>query len=58
MQARGMLLKLVAHMVLLYGSNICVMTGAMLKVLEGFHHRAAWRIARMTAQSIEEGEWE
>ena len=45
-------------MVLLYGRNIWVMTGAMLKVLEGFHHRADRRIVGMTAQSTEEGEWE
>ena len=50
-QVCEVLYKVVAHMVLLYGSNIWVMTGAMLKVLEGFHHQADRRIVGMTAQS-------
>ena len=36
-------------MVLLYGSEIWVVTGVMLKVLEGFHHRATRRITGMMA---------
>ena len=38
-QARGMMYKAVANLVLLYGSEIWVVTGEMLKVLEGIHHR-------------------
>ena len=30
----------------------------MLKMLEGFHHRLAWRIVGMTAQRAEYGNWE
>ena len=35
-----------------------VVTGEMLKVIEGFHHRASWRIAGMMAWRVEVGEWE
>ena len=48
-----MLYKVVVQMVLLYGSNIWVMEGSILKVLEGFHHQATRRIVVMTAQSTE-----
>ena len=34
----GPIHKAVAQSVLLYGSEIGVVTGEMLKVLEGFHH--------------------
>ena len=44
-QDRGMLYKAVAHTVLLYGIDSCVMKVAMLKVLEVFHHKSAQRIA-------------
>ena len=54
----GMLYKLVTQMVLLYGSESWVVTGEMLKVFEGFYHRADRKIARMTACSAEDGEWE
>ena len=40
-RARGMLYKVVAQTVILYGSGSWVVTGAMLKLLEGFHIRAA-----------------
>ena len=43
---------------LLYGSGIWVVTRAMLKVLEGFYHRAARRIMGMTAKHVADGEWE
>ena len=56
-RARGMLYKVVAHKVLLNGSESWVVTEAMLKVLEGFHHRAARRIAGMTDHHVEDGEW-
>ena len=37
--------------------EIFVVTGAMLKVLEGFHHRAALRIAVMAACRAEDGDY-
>ena len=57
-QARGMLYKVVVQMVLLYRINSWVVTGAMMKVLEGFRHQAAWRIAVIMHRNIEDGEWE
>ena len=48
-RARSMLYKAVAQTVLLYGSESWVMTGAMMKVLEGFHHQATQCIAGMTS---------
>ena len=39
-RASGEMYKLVAQLVLLYGRESLVVTGDMLKVLEGFHHRA------------------
>ena len=56
-QARGMMYKAVAQSVLLYGSDIWVTTGDMLKVLEGFHHRVTRQITRMTATYGAGGEW-
>ena len=55
-RAQGMLYKAVAHMVILYVSVSWVVTVSMLKVLEVFHHWAAWRIAGMTARNEEGGE--
>ena len=46
---RGMIYKAVAQSVLMYGSLSWVVTGEMLKVLEGFHHQVARRITGMTA---------
>ena len=43
---------------LLYVSNIWVATGEMLKVLKGFHHRAARRITGMAAKYGAGGGWE
>ena len=39
----------VAKLVILYVSDRWVVTGEMLKVLEGFHHQVARRITGMTA---------
>ena len=47
-----------AQLVLFYGINIWVVTGEMLKVLEGFHHRAVQRITGMTEKRGAGGEWE
>ena len=57
-RARGMMYKSVARSVLLYGSESWVVTGEMLTVPEGFHHRAARRITGMTATRGAGGEWE
>ena len=35
-----------------------VVTDVILKVLEGFHHQVAWRIAGMPDQRVREGGWE
>ena len=56
LQAGGMLYKSMLRLVLLYGSGSCVVMGAMLKVLEGFHHRLSRRILGMTAQCTMVGE--
>ena len=40
LQARGAMYKVVAQSVLFYGSKIWVVTREVLKVLEGFRHRA------------------
>ena len=42
---------------LLCGSDSWVVTGAMLKVLEGFHHRAAWNTTVLMDWRTEDGEW-
>ena len=42
--------KAVAQLVILYGRNSWVVMGDMIKVLEGFHHRAERRITGMTAK--------
>ena len=42
---------------LLYRSENLAVTGEMLKVLEGFHHRAARRITGMTAKHVADTEW-
>ena len=39
-RSRRTMYKVVAQLVILYGSEIWVEAGDMIKVLEGFHHRA------------------
>ena len=46
---QGMMYKALEQSVLLYDSNIWVVTKDMLKVLEGFHHRTARRITGIMA---------
>ena len=58
MRSRGDMYKAVAQSVILYGINIWVVTGEMLKVLEGFHYRAARRITGMTEKRGAGREWE
>ena len=48
-RARGMPSMAVLQLVLLYSSESRVVKGAMLKVLEVFHHRSARRIVGITA---------
>ena len=57
-QACGMMYKAVVQSVLLYRSESWEVTGDMLKILEGFHHRAARRITGMTAKHVADREWE
>ena len=52
----GMMYKAVDKFMILYRSDSWVVTGAMLKVVEGFHHQAARRIKGMTATSGAGGE--
>ena len=55
---RGAIYKAATQSVLLYGGEIWVVNGDMLKVLEGFHHRAARWITGMTVKCGADGEWE
>ena len=57
-RSRGMMYKSVTQLVILYGSDIWVVMGGMLKVLEGFHHRAAMQIKGMMATRGASREWE
>ena len=57
-QVWGVFNKTVMQLVLLYGSNSCVVMRAMLKLLEGFHYRVAIHIAGITAQRTTSVEWE
>ena len=57
-QSSGILYKAVVQTVLLYGSESWGATEAMLKVLEGFHHRESRRIVVMMAWHAEDREWE
>ena len=56
-RACGVMYKAVAHAVLIYGREIWLVTGAILKILEGFHYRAARQIARMTEKLVSDGMW-
>ena len=51
-RSQVMLYKLVVQMVLLYRSNNCGVMEAMHKLLEGFHHQVAQRIAEMLAWQL------
>ena len=56
-QARVMMYKAMTLSVPLYGSERWMVTGVMLKVLEGFHHQAARQIIGMMATCGAGGEW-
>ena len=49
-QAQGEIYREVEQSVILYGNESWVLTGEMIKVLEGFHHQASRRITGMTAK--------
>ena len=51
-QARGMIYTSVSETVLFYGKTIWVVTGAMLNILDGFHHWAAIGFAGMTENFV------
>ena len=53
--ASGMLYKATSQTVTLYGSGSWVVTGDMLKMLEGFHHIATQRIAGILDRCAEDG---
>ena len=57
-QARVMLYKVVVKLVLLYMSDSWVVTGAVIKVLEEFHHQVARRIMGIMAHRTTGGERE
>ena len=57
-RAREAMYQVVAQSVLLYISESWVVTGWMLKDLEGFHNWAVRRITGTTATHGEGGEWE
>ena len=57
MRAQAMVHKALAQKVLLYGSDSWVVTEAMLKVLEGLHHRVDRRIAGMQYRKVGEELW-
>ena len=58
MRARGMMHKELSQSVLLYKSEICVVKGEMLEVMEGFHHQADIQITWMTEKYMADREWE
>ena len=58
MQARGMINKAVSQTMLLYVRKSWVVMGAKLKILEGFHHRAARQIVGMMAKWVADRTWE
>ena len=49
--------KAADQLVLMYGSESWVVTGEMLKVLEGFHHWEERQIIGTTATRGARGEW-
>ena len=48
----GVLYKAVLESAFLYGSEIWVVPGAMLKVIEVFHHQVSRRMVEMTGQRM------
>ena len=56
-QVHAMMYKAVVHTALLYGSDIWVVTGVMLTVIEGFNHRVDIKIAGNTDWHAQDGRW-
>ena len=54
----GIIYKTVARTLLPYGRKSWVVKGVMLKILAGFHHQSAIRIAGMTGKRVADGTWE
>ena len=49
-----MLYKVVVRTVLIYGINIWVVTVAMLKFLEGYHHRVSrWIVGKTDCRTVD-----
>ena len=57
-RARGMFYKVLFQMMFLYGSEIWMLTGVILTVLESFHNRMARRIVGKTYRHAGDGGWE
>ena len=57
-QVMAMFYKEVVQVVMLYGSEIWVITDVMMKVLEGFHHRIDKRIMGKTVRKVGAEVWE
>ena len=57
-RAHAIMYKAVVQTVLMYGSEIWVVTGDMLTVLEGFHHQVTRLIVVKKAWSDGDGGWE
>ena len=55
-RAFGNFYKAIVQSVLLYGCETWTVTPTMMKVLEGFHHKVARRIAHMMPYQVD-GEW-
>jgi hypothetical protein len=56
-QICGVFYKATVMSVLLFGSETWRLTPGTLKRLDGFHHRAAWRMAGMRPSHDGEGNW-
>ena len=56
-RAQEIIYKVVLQTVLLYESDSWVVTEAMLKVLEGFHHRVDRSIAEIPGWRVREEGW-
>ena len=56
-RAKGLFYKAIVQAVLLYSCETWVITDAMLRVLDGFHHKAARRITGNMPQRLPDGQW-
>ena len=56
-RAMGMFYKGIVQAILLYGCETWTLTNPMIKVLEGFHHKVARRIAGMMPTRLPSGDW-